>query len=224
MDNYETRLYALAVRAPITGVHINEVEYPEELVVAQKEFIELGKLGAEIATFDLTLTEACDIEEEVDNFKSFFIKDFCLGEFVILPNYYNLIPKASLESYKTAAAAIKYAQNIIGTDMEQVVLTLPPNTQTSMSILEQQDPMRDIHSVIKNFNIEKVKLKEAIEEFKEARDKVLSSRDGKLHIDEGKVGHIITWNETTPATSIKWWICGSVLVSIILLILILCAD
>lgn len=229
MDNYETRLYALAVRAPISEVHIEQLD---SVLVARIK----SRLKEE---WD-TIVSVWGIVSNRKYSKCVPSNEF--GGILIHSNisYYGLPYSrldASFEEMRDGIvkdvyllgkglAALQYAKSVINTPQEQVVLCLPVDEEVCKAILEMSTLEKNISEYL-NTPFDKDSVLASVKEFLESIEQYEykgSLYKEPLHKESSKpnVEYAITWNETTLATSINWWICGGVLVSIILLILILC--
>lgn len=224
MDNYETRLYALAVRAPISEVHIEQVD--SDLIARIKS----------------RLKEECDTMGSVWRLVSKRKYSKCVpsnefGGILIHRNidYYGL-PYSRLDAsfdevrdgivkdvylLSKGLAALSYAESVINTPQEQIVLCLPVDEEVCKAILEMSTLEKNISEYL-NTPFDKDSVLASVKEFLESIEQYEYKEPLCKEYSKPNVEYAITWNETTPATSIKWWICGGVLVNIILLILILC--
>ena len=132
----------------------------------------------------------------------------------------------TLTLFFKAYAALDYAKSVINTPQEQVVLCLPVDEEVCKAILEMSALEKNISEYL-NTPFDKDSILASVKEFLESIEQYEYKEPlykEPLHKESSKpnVEYAITWNETTPATSINWWIWGCVLVSITLFILILC--
>lgn len=233
MDNYETRLYALAVRAPISLLHTEQVD------------------SALVARIKSRLKEECDTMVSIWRLVSKRKYSKCVpsnkfGGILIHTNVdYYALPYSRLDAsfdevrdgivkdfhlLIKALAALQYAKSVINTPQEQVVLCLPVDEEVCKAILEMSTLEKNISEYlntpfdkdsvlasVKEFleSIEQYEYKETLH--KEPLYKELLHKESSTH----KVKYPTMLEETAPDTSINWWIWDTVLISIILFILIL---
>lgn len=223
MDNYEARLYALAVRAPISEVHTSKVE--NDLALKIKDRLE-QQCSINIPVWEmikgkkysrdyLTKLHKKIGQITIDGtFSSYTTSPYLELEVRSGKEWNNAIEDANL-LFK-AYAALDYAKSVINTPQEQVVLCLPVDEEVCKAILEMSTLEKNISEYL-NTPFDKDSVLASVKEFLESIEQYEYKESSKPNVE-----YAITWNETTPATSINWWICGSVLVNIILLILISC--
>ena len=232
MDNYETRLYALAVRAPISEVHTSKVE--NELALKIKDRLE------QECSINIPVWRMIEGKKYSRDYSTNLRKK--IGEITIDRKFfYSNLPYLTLEARAgkerndaidnanllfKAYAALDYAESVINTPQEQVVLCLPVDEEVCKAILEMSTLEKNISEYL-NTPFDKDSVLASVKEFLESIEQYEykeTLHKEPLYKEPSKptAEYAITWNETIPATSINWWICGGVLVNIILLILILC--
>ena len=226
MDNYETRLYALAVRAPISEVHTSKVE--NELALKIKDRLE-QECSINILVWRMIKGKKCSSDYSTKLPKK--IGGITIDiMFSYPPSYLRLEARANKELNDAinnasllfkAYAALDYAKSVINTPQEQVVLCLPVEEEVCKAILEMPTLEKNISEYL-NTPFDKDSVLASVKEFLESIEQYEYKEP--LHKESSKPNaeYTITWNETTPSTSINWWIWGGVMVNIILLILILC--
>lgn len=143
MDEYKTRLYAIACRAPITEAHRSAVKK----CPLYAQYIERRKLrDSRVAHVVSLLQDHCkwDSEQGVmirHKFSQFVMLDYNLGwdypvEWVAVTSVRrDTLVHELYMSYKQAHTALAYAETIINTPEEYLTLALPVNEDIPRAIL-----------------------------------------------------------------------------------------
>lgn len=234
MNNYETRLYALAVRAPISEVHIEQLA------------------SALVARIKSRLKEECDTMVSTWRILSNRKYSKCIpsNEFGGISihrsiNYYGLpysrldvsfdevrdVIVKDLHLLSKGLAALQYAKSVINTPQEQVVLCLPVDEEVCKAILEMSTLEKNISEYL-NTPFDKDSVLACVKEFLESIEQYeykepLHKEPSKDKVEYSKIAYPPMLedekkDDVKPSNPKQIFIWAGVLANIIILILILC--
>lgn len=175
MDNYESRIYAIALRAPVTTYHTEEVEddlcsHVESKIDTERTLMKkLVRMCSDKKYKRAPIPEGETVELSCG---SFWIDrtTWILSHTWVEGNYNNesVAIMNQLDEFKKALAAIEYAKNTINTPHEVVVLSLPVNKDISRAILG----MDQFKELANNYLQKEINEEEAFTKMKEFLQKL----------------------------------------------------